>query len=125
MSILQSVERFRILSTNCKAYWSNEAGWVGKDGADVFNAEELKFLVLPIEGRWVPADSVRINSVADLADYLKFLPREMKVSPTFKSSFNNADTGLTVSIVGLDEFDLPVADDDFVVTYGLHCQVCM
>ena len=38
-------------------FWSDEAGWVMLEGADVFSEDEHKTLVLPFDGYWVELPS--------------------------------------------------------------------
>lgn len=117
---------YRIISTNCKAFWSNADGWVGLKGSDIFTDKERETLNLPIDGCWVPAEPVKVKTVTDLAQFLDFLPQKMKLAPTFAHDFNHLDASLTVGIVGLDEFGYPIADDDDATeVYGLHCKVRM
>jgi hypothetical protein len=117
--------KYRIISTNCKAFWSNDDGWVGLKGATVFSKQERETLNLPCEGCWVPAESMNISTVKQLAQFLDYLPQSMKVASTFSHVFTSSNAGLTIEIIGLDEFDLPIRDDDCVRTYGLHCWVRM
>jgi hypothetical protein len=35
-------------------YWSNMDGWVGDiDSADMFSGDEITYLNLPLDGKWV------------------------------------------------------------------------
>lgn len=117
--------QYKIISTNCKAFWSNADGWVGMKAADTFSEEERKTLNLPIDGCWVPMDSVQVKTVGELSQFLDFLPQKMKLAPTFSHVFKHSDASMTIDIVGLDEFGLPIGDDDAVETYGLHCWIRM
>lgn len=119
--------QYKIISTNCKAFWNNADGWTGLKGADTFSEDERKTFDLPIDGCWVPAGRVQVKTVSDLAFFLDFLPQKMRLCPTFTSVFNASDAGMTVCLVGLDEFGLPEESDDsnLVTEYGLLVNIKM
>lgn len=119
--------QYKIISTNRKAFWHNQDGWVGEKTADVFSEKERQSLSLPSDGCWVPYGKVQVKTVSDLAQFLDFLPQKMKLCPTFTHAFEAADACMTLRIVGLDEFGFPEESDDseLVTEYGLHINVKM
>lgn len=118
---------YKIISTNRKAFWHNQNGWVGEKSADVFSEKERQSLSLPADGCWVPHGKVQVKTVSDLAQFLDFLPVKMKLCPTFTHAFAAADACMTLRIIGLDEFGLldESDDPDVVIEYGLHINVKM
>lgn len=109
---------YRIISTDCKAFWSNADGWVGLYGSDIFTEKERETLNLPIDGCWVPAGYRPINTVEELAQFLDYLPQKMKVTVIRRSSFPLLDPPpMYAEITSLDGPEL--RDHRDVDSYGL------
>jgi hypothetical protein len=103
---------YQIISTNNKAFWNNEEGWVGIDSGTIFTEEERNTLNLPCDGRWVPYTAAVPRTVGELREYLALLPQNMTIG-FCKDGGKRASDYFDLSIVGCNDENTWTNDADF------------
>lgn len=107
---------YAIISTNTKAFWSNQDGWVSFDNADIFDASEVAELNLPCDGVWVPASEFEVKTVSELAEVLSRYPKTMRFR--FDCQVDPLATKGRVSIAAVSEVgELCDTEDEFADTH--------
>lgn len=92
-----------IISSNHKAFWSNEDGWVSLNGATIFTDGERRNVRLPLEGIWVPYEGCEVDTVSDVLAVISHYPSNMRIRLIASSNHSIKSQKITVAIVALNE----------------------
>jgi hypothetical protein len=108
---------FQIISTNLKAFWSNEDGWVEQEAATIFTEDERYSLNLPCDGLWIPTTFPTPTTIAELILFLSQFPQHMPVG--MKHNNPTKTDGVVITVHGVDCDNNWVEHDFDTETYKL------